>query len=86
MVAFLPHPELTGMWVRCHPSALIVRCPACRSQPGEPCRGTEGYWTSGDGHVDRREAYQHATTRLTAAAGMIFDLQLRLARKPRRDP
>jgi len=79
MVAFLPHPELPGMWLRCHPSELLVRCPTCRSQRGEPCRGTEGYWTSGEGHVNRREAFQHSTTKITAAAGMVFDLQLRLA-------
>lgn len=54
--AFVPHPGLQGMWIRTHRSAAFARCPQCKAEIGEPCRGqrerrwlVEAHYTRKDG-------------------------------------
>jgi len=55
-VCFIPHPGLSGMWIKTHRSAALVVCPQCGAQVGEPCRGArEARWVTSI-HYSRRDA------------------------------
>jgi hypothetical protein len=51
---FVPDPSLRGRYVLTDRCVALVPCPQCKSIPGEPCKGKQGYWAST--HVVRRNA------------------------------
>jgi hypothetical protein len=77
-IAFVPHPATSGLWLRCHASVLIVKCPACEARLGEPCRSPSG-WRGGDGHWQRRRAAREKKPRFRESAALVFDIGQRLA-------
>ena len=83
LIAFVPHPEVAGWWFRTDVCVLIIACPYCKSPAGEPCRGREGF--SALTHSDRRAAGKEHRGRVEEALGIVFDLQLRLVRRKRRE-
>jgi hypothetical protein len=54
--AFVPHPEVSGWWFRCHPSVVVSPCSHCKSQRGQPCRDLEDGYKSSTHWVRRRDA------------------------------
>lgn len=53
---FVPDPSLKGRYILTDRCVGYVVCPVCKSIPGEPCKGSHGYWAST--HADRRSVYQ----------------------------
>lgn len=49
---FVPDPSLRGRYILTDRAVAIVACPQCKSIPGEPCKGRNGYWAGT--HADRR--------------------------------
>lgn len=81
LIAFVPHPEIAGMWFRTDASVITTECakPGCGARPGEPCKSTRG-WSS-QTHYHRRNDGKEAHRKLQGAFSIVFDLQLRLARR-----
>lgn len=52
---FIPDPSMRGRYVLTHRSVAYVVCPHCKSIPGEPCKGSHGYWAGT--HTDRRNLF-----------------------------
>lgn len=54
--AFVPHPQISGAWMRVHAAVVRVACPYsdCGAAIGIPCRGKRDY-TAG-AHHPRRDA------------------------------
>jgi len=54
---FVPDPSLRARYILTDRSVALVACPQCKSIPGEPCQGSQGY---GSGtHTARRYAARH---------------------------
>jgi hypothetical protein len=50
---FVPDPSMRGRYILTDRSVALVACSHCKSIPGEPCKGSQGY---GSGtHSVRRE-------------------------------
>jgi len=67
---FVADPETRGRWIRCGPEVL-VKCPACESGAGQPCRADKahgGRWCWASSHFRRRDAYQARLRELSAEA------------------
>ena len=63
-IAFVPHPDLRGMWLRTHSCVVLVDCPACHSKKGIPCRNDKCGYNS-DTHYKRRKAAKGKLIRMT---------------------
>lgn len=37
-LAFMPHPYISGWWVRSHPCVLLIPCPNCKAEAGKLCQ------------------------------------------------
>jgi hypothetical protein len=70
--AFVPHPDLVGMWMRLHPSVLVTTCPFCKVSRGVPCRTEDGYVHYV--HADRRRVGAKRTADLEYALGLVVTL------------
>ena len=70
--AFVPHPETSGWWLRCHPAVLIEACETCGAKRGQPCKGKTGY--SSYTHRTRRIAAKKRTRRLDYAFAIVTDV------------
>lgn len=42
-IAFVPLPHFRAMWLKVHPSVVLVDCPDCGSERGVPCRRNDHY-------------------------------------------
>lgn len=45
-IAFVPHPDQAGLWLRVAACVVFQGCPHCGSLPGIPCTGKQGYGSS----------------------------------------
>jgi hypothetical protein len=72
--AFVPHPEISGWWFRCHISVLVAACPHCKSPQGHPCRDDDvGYKTAT--HYYRRDAAAKAVADVEFALGVVANIE-----------
>lgn len=60
MVAFIPHPNIHGAWVRVHPCVTEVACPHCGAGVGELCHSTIAGRRTVTNHYKRAWAAQEA--------------------------
>ncbi len=51
---FVPDPSLRGRYILTDRSVALVGCGMCKSIPGEPCKGKQGYHATT--HCVRRDA------------------------------
>lgn len=58
---FVPDPSLRGRYVLTDRCVAIVGCSLCKSIPGEPCKGKQGYHAST--HCVRRDAFRYGGQR-----------------------
>jgi len=54
LIAFVPHPDRSGAWVRTDGSVLFQECPVCKMPVGVPCRSEKGVYWSSSVHWKRR--------------------------------
>lgn len=45
-IAFVPYPQIRGMWMKVDPAVVQVECPICMSKKGEPCIGTRANYVT----------------------------------------
>lgn len=53
LLAFVPHPDVRGAYVRVDISVVLVKCPVCKAKRGELCLGAFGRRIVST-HIDRR--------------------------------
>lgn len=58
--AFVKMPNVRAAWLRTHPCVVWTSCPQCKSEPGEPCLGRQGYVAYS--HFKRRDRYKRNET------------------------
>jgi len=71
--AFVPHPDIVGMWLRLHPCVLVSSCPFCKVPRGVPCRTEDGYvhYT----HGNRRKVDAKRVADLEFALGLVATIE-----------
>lgn len=71
--AFVPHPDIVGLWMRLHPSVIVSTCPFCKVPRGAPCRTEDGYVHYV--HADRRRQGEKRTADLVFALGIVATVE-----------
>jgi hypothetical protein len=77
--AFVPHPEISGLWFRTHLCVLVSPCsyPGCKAKRGQPCKGPDGY-KSGT-HYMRRDDGAKGVQSLETSLAIVTNFE----KKPR---